>query len=225
MNLIGLCSLPSLSGLPLNSDVNFGNVVEGHSRSLTLSIYNEDISTSTITTDAETPFSIKPNFAILESSKKKKFKIIYSPIDQETSSKTSSASYTSSSSLNLTHGSTTHEMTTVGTCGTCELHSSATGNVINFGTTSVRQKKTCHFFLTNVGNLMLRMKSMDVSHVKHFDIRFVGLVPRSSSHNKMIVHNDAWSIIKTNLKRALFNETNQKEESNYYYTKESLMMG
>jgi hypothetical protein len=72
---------------------------------------------------------------------------------------------------------------------------------------------------------MLRMKSMDVSHVKHFDIRFVGLVPRSSSHNKMIVHNDAWSIIKTNLKRALFNETNQKEESNYYYSKESLMMG
>jgi len=50
--------LPSLSGLPLNSDVNFGNVVEGHSRSLTLSVYNEDISTSTITTDAEIPFSI-----------------------------------------------------------------------------------------------------------------------------------------------------------------------
>ena len=60
----------------------------------------------------------------------------------------------------------------------------------------MRIRTTCHYFLTNIGSLMVRMKKMNVHNVKHFDVRFVGIVPRTCSHSKMVSKSDPWTSIR-----------------------------
>ncbi len=217
VEIIGLCSLPVLDGLP--TSINFGNMIEGKCRYSTLSITNNNISTTTITTSVDQPYYIKPSFCILETNKNKIMKILYRPL----------VNGRSTSSLNIAYGNgrvnKNKKITAVGTCGTCLVHSSVIGNTINFGNnSSMKHKKTCHVFLTNIGTLILRMKRMSIVDVKHFDIRFVGIVPKHASHTKMTIQNDKWNIIRSNWKRALKNEKNLKKESDYYFNKELEMV-
>jgi hypothetical protein len=156
--------------------LNFGHVVEGRIRHSHMTLFNADISTATVTTEVDPPFVVKPAFCILEASKSKTIKFSYKPTQVGLST----------SALSLSYGHKHHELNTSGTCGTCVVQSSVVGNVVDFGTqASMRRKTTCHVFFTNIGSLVLRMKRMSVVDVKHFDIRFVGIVPHTASHSTM----------------------------------------
>ena len=273
VELRGLCTIPSLTGLPTrqptqttmdeggagneNDDIQMGQVIEGHTRTYSLNIFNEDVSTATLTTPQgsgsteqsglvqkesqyqnqnQTPFNIAPSFTILEAKKSTRMQITYAPIDY--------GRHLTTLSLYNSGGSGTpqqYNMTCRGVCGTAELHSSATGNVLAFGTSTMKQRKTVHYFLTNVGTLTLRMKEMAIvspspndknnngangsrggnSGDHHFDIRFVGLVKREQSHQKMTCTKTFWGMLKKGgLRRALRHDQRYKQESSYYWNKE-----
>lgn len=53
VDVFGICSVPTLDGLPADGDLHFGNVEEGRTRRSMLAVYNSDISTSTVTMEVD----------------------------------------------------------------------------------------------------------------------------------------------------------------------------
>jgi len=53
VDVFGICSVPTLDGLPADGDLHFGNVEEGRTRRFMLAVYNSDISTSTVTMEVD----------------------------------------------------------------------------------------------------------------------------------------------------------------------------